>query len=158
MSKQIPKLTDRQLRNFWLKIGKRGPDDCWEWLASKNHVGYGRLQLHPAGLFYATRVMYFLATGKQPGPLCACHTCDNRGCVNPAHSFLGTHTDNMRDMVAKGRGREYEGEGNGNAKLTEKQVLEIRVANGTQGVIAAKYGVSSVLVSHIRSRRCWKHI
>jgi hypothetical protein len=100
--------------------------------------------------------MYYLATGKQPGPLCVCHKCDNPGCCNPAHFFLGTHADNTADRVAKGR--TCEGVDCWQAKLTEKQVLEIRAANETQRVTAAKYGISRRTISSIRTRQTWKHV
>ena len=160
MSKHIPELTDRQLRNFWLKIDKRGPNDCWPWLGRRTPQGYGQFRLHPAGTFKATRVAYYLATGKQPGPLCVCHKCDNPGCCNPAHFFLGTRADNAADRDAKGRGWSplLKGVDHWRAKLTEKQVLEIRASGAKQSVLAARYGVNQPAIHKIKTRKRWKHI
>jgi hypothetical protein len=102
--------------------------------------------------------MYCLATGKQPGPLCVLHKCDNPGCCNPAHLFLGTHADNAADRDAKGRSASHSGEDNGKAKLTERQVLKIRVSNEGGVALAIKYGVTRYTISNIRLRKTWKHI
>lgn len=155
-NKPISELTDRQLRNFWAKIDKRGPDDCWEWLASGDVRGYGQFGLLPAGMFYAHRIAYYLATGKQPGPLCVCHKCDVPGCCNPAHLFLGTQADNMADMRIKDRA--CVGSSHGSSKLTEAQVLEIRASDASGAALGAKYGVKRCAVSEIRTRHTWKHI
>lgn len=53
----------------------------------------------------AHRVAYEQKFGLIPPGMAACHKCDVRACINPDHIFLGTHDDNMRDMVAKGRAR-----------------------------------------------------
>lgn len=39
----------------------------------------------------------------------ACHRCDNVQCVNPAHLFTGTRSDNAKDAVAKGRHKTQKG-------------------------------------------------
>jgi hypothetical protein len=154
---QIPELTDKQLKNFHAKIDKRGPDDCWEWLAGKV-TGYGSVMIHPFGMHLATRIMYYLATGKQPGSLCTCHTCDNPGCCNPAHLFLGTNADNVADKVAKGRAHGLKGVNHGRVKLTEAQVHAIRASNATGVALAAKYDITEATISRIRLRQRWKHI
>jgi hypothetical protein len=56
-----------------------------------------------------------------------CHTCDNGMCVNPEHLFLGSQTDNVRDMENKGRSFHPFGELHGRSKLTEEDVIRMRV-------------------------------
>ena len=91
--------TTRQIERFWDRVDKKGPDECWEWFGQKNPKGYGYVK--PYGLTH--RFSYELHTGEKPGELFVCHSCDNPPCVNPAHLWLGTVTDNQRDAKAKGR-------------------------------------------------------
>lgn len=85
---------------FWAKITVAGPDDCWLWTASTNGKGYG---VHAGNTWrhYAHRYAFWLAYGRWPN-VCR-HSCDVRGCCNPAHLLDGTTADNARDMVARGR-------------------------------------------------------
>jgi len=90
------------LERFLNKVDKTSnPNGCWEWTAFKNRNGYGRFIDN--GQWMAHRWAAKNLGNMDLQDFCVCHTCDNPGCVNPAHLFLGTHTDNMRDKVAKGR-------------------------------------------------------
>jgi len=74
--------------------------------------------------------------------------------VNPVHLFVGTHDDNMTDMVQKGR--RPRGRAHHNARLTEESVREIRRANGeSHSAIAARYAVSRECVSQILRGERW---
>ncbi len=88
---------------LWPKVQRGEPGECWNWLGAKNGNGYGRIAAETGRRVYPHRVAWELTNGPIPAGLFACHSCDNPLCCNPAHIFIGTHTDNMRDMHAKGR-------------------------------------------------------
>jgi len=133
--------------------------DCWLWTGKRNADGYGELE-HRKRLLKAHRVALTLTGIAIPPGKEVCHTCDNPACVRPSHLFVGTHSDNMQDMVRKGRGvtPNTKGEEHGAARLTAQQVLAIRADGRSQRVIAAAYGVAQSLISQIKSRKVWKHL
>lgn len=89
-------------QRFWNKVNKQTIDGCWEWIGCKDRLGYGRL-MYWGTLTLAHRFSWELHNKKIPKGLNVLHKCDNRKCVNPEHLWLGTHRDNMEDMVKKGR-------------------------------------------------------
>lgn len=128
-------------------------DGCWYWTGPINRGGYGLLRVDGKNIG-SHRLSYLIYKGDFKQSLFVCHTCDNRACVNPDHLFLGTMTDNMRDMWRKQRGVSSPGEKSGSARLTEKDVLAIRAARETVDYreIAKKYGIHDRYVYMIWNR------
>jgi hypothetical protein len=140
---------------------KQKEDDCWEWQAGDNGQGYGRFRVDGKKTG-AHRFVWELYYGPPPSDLMVCHKCDNPGCVNPDHLFLGTNQDNMLDMVAKGRNRPRLGEANNKAKLTKNKVLQIRSmyasGNYSQRDLAAVFDVGQPCIKDVVNYITWKHI
>ena len=117
-------ITDSMIKRFESKFTKGEADDCWEWEASKHERGYGYFYTShyysQRKMDFAHRFSYHLYNGIKPTEKDAvCHKCDNPKCVNPNHLFLGTHKDNMRDMVNKGRNYAPK------QKLSEQDIIDI---------------------------------
>lgn len=90
------------------------------------------------------------------------HTCDNARCINPQHLVLGTHQDNARDMLE--RGRNVKGTTHGMATLTDAQVLQIRAeyvprsSDANQTILAKRFGVSQGHITRIIRGGAWSHV
>lgn len=142
--------------DFWAKVDRRGPDECWPWKAATfkkkgKQMGYGR-HAGSGPYTYAHRCAWIFTHGPIPEGRLVMHACDNVLCCNPAHLSLGTDLDNSLDMRRKGRHA---------GKFTEAQILEIRrkSAEGkTDRELAAEFGTVPRYIWGIRTRRNWKHL
>ena len=75
---------------------------CWHWTGYIDKAGYGRIGIDQSPRL-AHRIAWLVAGNEIADTQCVCHACDNPSCINPAHLFIGSHADNMRDMANKGR-------------------------------------------------------
>jgi hypothetical protein len=80
-------------QQFWGKVQVRGPQECWNWSASKNSKGYGQFRN-----FLAHRFAWMCIHKKIiPEHMIILHNCDNPSCCNPEHLTLGTYEQNNID-------------------------------------------------------------
>lgn len=145
-----------QQANFWKRVTPIRSGECWLWNGPLTASGYGK----SAGNRMSHRVAYAIVFGEVPEDMCVLHRCDVRRCCNPTHLFLGSLADNMHDRSAKMR--QPHGEVTRNSKLKSWQVLQIRemCAAGVASYkdIAASFGVTQPLVTHIATGKRWAHL
>lgn len=153
------------IERFWRKVSIESLDGCWNWMAHKNHDGYGVSKLKINGkwsVIFAHRVSYYLYYGVFiEGDNRCLHKCDNPSCVNPNHLFIGTQGDNVRDMHSKNRQVTPKGSASGMSKLNESQVIEIKemLEMGVSAKhISEKFGVCKNNIYSIKNGKTWKGV
>lgn len=140
------------IARFWKYVNLGPILECWEWTGAKSSDGYGSFGIYVEGHQKAIgthRFAWFATNGAIPDEMSVLHACDNPACCNPHHLFLGTQQDNIGDMVTKSRAAK---------KLTVEVVTQIFRAAGTCKSIANRFGVCPMTVSHIKTRKTWKHL
>jgi hypothetical protein len=135
--------------------------DCWICIShvpSRDGYVYINVNKKQIGLH---RLFYTKYKGAIPRGKLVRHTCDNKLCINPAHLLIGTHKENSRDMLLRGRSMRY-GKVT-KTKLTIAQVIEIKEAlknnyHGLQVHLAKKYRVHKGTIHDIKIGRIWSYI
>lgn len=145
--------------SFFLRVSA-AEGGCREWTGPRFAHGYGKFGGGSGLSNYAHRASWEIHNGPIPRGMFVLHKCDNRVCVNPEHLFLGTQMDNMADMRRKGRAACVgpAGERARSAKLTERQVRDIRSDYRSGSVIAAEYGVQRSAINKVRRGDTWRHV
>jgi len=150
LSKTFPK-------RFWDKVDKTSsPNGCWLWTGATTIYGHGKIQrgVSPHRPIRAHVAAWILEVGPIPKGMNVLHNCPHKHdqrCVNTQHLKLGTHTDNMRDMVLNGtcylkntpRKKGHESIHSVLTKEQREQILaEYQGKRGQQSQLARKYGVT----------------
>lgn len=149
-------------KRFWNYVKKESSDKCWEWRGSRmKRGGYG--QLNDRGrLLKAHRVSYEIHRGLIFGDGFVCHTCNNPGCVNPEHLYLGTPKQNWHDTIKSGRAFKLpsgaKGEKHHSAKLTSFAAKIIKKSKARGVDLAKRFGVTPQAICQIRKGLAWKQI
>ena len=131
-------------------------DTCWLWTGYCNKKGYGQFRID-GKVVIAHRWSHEQHIGPIPFGLFVRHKCDVRNCVNPDHLEVGTHQENMNDMVERGR----HGDPLRNFKLTAddvKFIRVIRVFGFNCYELAKMYSVGATTMQRVLNGETWSSV
>jgi hypothetical protein len=87
-----------------------------------------------------------------------CHRCNNPGCVNPSHLYVGTASDNSKDCKTAGNLGKAKGGSVNTAKMDEEQVLYARHHGMSPTEVSKVFGVTRATASKALRGNTWKHL
>lgn len=163
---------------FWSRVEAQSErsGDCLLFTGHRNEDGYGRIR-KDGKLVFVHREVWIKHNGPIARGLVVMHKCDTPNCINEKHLVIGAQSENIADMVKKGRAKFAQygnvhtkgkhinvGSAHGSAKFTEEIVRSIRLEFSaddswcTVERLAKKYKCSNAAINHIRRRTRWKHV
>lgn len=130
---------------------------CIIWPYAKTKRGYAQM----GDRRLVSRIICERSYGPPPSAESeAAHSCGkgHAGCINKRHLRWATHLENVADRAT--HGTNTVGHRNPMAKLTERDVIEIRHSGDeiSHKALAEKFGVSVECISAIVRRLRWKHL
>lgn len=143
-------------KRFLNKIEKT--DNCWLWSGNYSNNGYGQIKTKKYGgkrlSISSSRYALFLKTKELKDGYFACHTCDNKKCVNPDHLFWGTPSDNQVDCSSKFRRK---------SQIVRSYSECVKVINDLSktknyyeiGIVAQNYGISLNTAKAVKYKTAW---
>lgn len=146
-------------QRFWAKVDKRGPDECWPWLAYRKPEGYGRFWF--CGRDRSAPVIALVLSGVTIPDGCEPdHTCYNPPCVNPAHLDVVTSLENIRRGRARRRllCQTADKPATHNASLTADQVRAIRADPRGWRKLSKILPFSKWAIKDVKDSVSYKHI
>jgi hypothetical protein len=135
----------REACRFWSKVYVPEGDSCHEWTGGLKDSGYGQFKTS-TGTISAHIYAWEQKHGPVPAGKLLRHTCDVRHCVRDDHLLLGTHLQNMQDMVDRGRSHSPRPPLPVQKRL---ELLQDKEEGFTALALVEKYGVSLRTVSRI---------
>ena len=172
--------TEKDKIRFLSHLDVKGGNDCWNWKGSLIQTGYGNFSLYVEGTrrwICAHRASYLINKGNILDGLVVMHSCNNKLCSNPNHLSVGTYKENSQGALRDGRyrtGKDHwtqdltkirfrsRGEKSGLAKLTSKQVEEIKNLFKETEIsainLAKQFGISRTHVYQLLRGTRWKHL
>lgn len=142
-------------QRFLSYVDKSG--DCWLWTGAKDSSGYGHFKFNNRNT-RCTHYALFLSLGRWPTQE-VLHSCDNAACVKPQHLREGTHAENMKEAVSRGRYRR--GSERKDTKLVEADIPKIRqmiADRQPRSQVAEHFGVSPSTIRQILIGTSWTHV
>lgn len=132
-------------------------DNCILWPFAKNSYGYGICYINNKVTLVHIAVCKHFHGPRPPGMQVAHSHTGNRHCYNPSHLRWATQAENQKDRIF--HKTTLKGASHGRAKLTYKQVIEIRkrykAEKITQTALAYDFGVSHSTISRIIHNKLW---
>lgn len=149
------------MNTFFDRVYPEPNTGCWLWAGAHHPSGHGCVNPNSHnGFSWAHRYSYFIANGDFDRQKLICHKCDNPWCVNPEHLYVGTHSDNVRDILERSNPKWATGSKIWTAKLNPETVRDIRAMKGSMSnrAIARKFSVTHSVINKIFSGKIWKEV